>query len=150
MPRTGDHLITHGHTRDYQPSSTYTAWANMIGRCTRSSRPDFHHYGGRGITVCDAWRKFENFLADMGQKPHPSLTLDRIDVNGNYEPGNCRWATWSEQGANRRAVEVCKRGHLMEGDNVRIDKSNERIQRSCRTCSNMMHRERRRQARASL
>jgi hypothetical protein len=74
----------------------------MLQRCSNPSRADWPRYGGRQIAVCDRWGRFENFLADMGACPE-SLTLDRIDNNGNYEPGNCRWTTWEQQVRNRRS-----------------------------------------------
>lgn len=81
----------------------YAAWGAMIQRCTNPRHPRWKYYGARGITVCARWRQsFDAFLADMGRKPHPSLTLDRRNNDGHYEPGNCRWATWTEQRANRR------------------------------------------------
>jgi hypothetical protein len=75
----------------------------MIGRCENSNVERYPSYGGRGIKVCERWRgSFKNFLADMGRKPTPKHSIDRIDVDGNYEPGNCRWATNSEQQRNKR------------------------------------------------
>lgn len=74
----------------------------MLQRCTNPNNPAWSDYGGRGITVADGWRTFENFFADMGTRP-PRTTLDRIDGNGGYRPDNCRWATYSQQRINRRA-----------------------------------------------
>ena len=95
-------LVTHGHgsTREGR-SGTYQAWSNMIQRCTNPKRREYKYYGARGITVCERWRSFENFLADMGERPE-GLTLDRINNDGNYEPGNCRWVDWETQQSNRR------------------------------------------------
>jgi len=92
----------HGeHTRTRR-TPEYTAWQNMRARCLRPSHPSFSRYGGRGITVDPAWDSFERFLADVGRRPAPDLSLDRIDNSGNYEPGNVRWATAKQQATNRR------------------------------------------------
>lgn len=82
---------------------TYNCWASMWERCTTPTQGSYRYYGGRGITVCERWSDFSNFFADMGEKPL-GLTLDRKDPNGNYEPGNCRWATWTEQRLNQRRM----------------------------------------------
>lgn len=84
-------------------TQAHSSWQNMIARCTHPSNPAYEHYQKRGITVCDRWRSFENFLADMGERPggFREYTLERVDNDRGYEPGNCEWATWSVQAKNR-------------------------------------------------
>jgi hypothetical protein len=95
---------THGLTE----SRTYTSWMGMKHRCLNPNNKKFKNYGARGIKVCDRWvNSFENFLADMGEVP-AEMTLDRIDVNGNYEPSNCRWANQQTQQNNRRDNVIIK------------------------------------------
>ncbi len=86
----------HGYCR----TPTYQSWCNAYQRCTNTNNQKWEQYGGRGIKICERWRSFESFLADMGEKPR-GATLDRIDVDGHYEPGNCRWATQYTQQNNR-------------------------------------------------
>jgi hypothetical protein len=90
---------THGDTESVE----HRCWCLMRSRCNCETDDAYADYGGRGIKVCDRWMEsYENFLEDMGRKPTPLHTVDRIKVNGNYEPGNCRWATKAEQNLNRR------------------------------------------------
>lgn len=91
----------HGYARRGQVSPTYTVWANMKQRCLNPNHPRYEDYGGRGIGVCTRWLDFENFLADMGERP-AGLTLERTDNDGDYDPFNCCWATYTQQSNNQR------------------------------------------------
>lgn len=104
------HRIKHGHARDGCQTPEYRAWHSLIQRCTNPNIVGYKHYGGRGIRVCESWRNsFALFLLDMGEKPSPKHSIDRYpDNNGNYEPGNCRWATAKEQMDNRRPIRAIR------------------------------------------
>ena len=139
----------HGHAIGGKPSPTYRSWTAMIARCTYPSQPQYESYGGRGISVCERWRSFDNFLADMGERP-AGTTLDRIDNDGTYEPGNCRWATPTEQQTNKRpgrhrnTVKThCPAGHAYDEANTYVTRHGHRL---CRAC----HRERERVRKARL
>lgn len=83
-------------------TSEWRSWSQMTARCTNSKHQDFKHYGGRGIQICERWKAFELFLQDMGRKPTPRYTIERKNNDGNYEPGNCIWATQKRQTRNQR------------------------------------------------
>lgn len=85
----------------FSKNKSYRCWRSMLQRCYNKKSKFYNYYGGRGITVCERWHTYKNFLADMGE-PNELQTLDRIDCNGNYEPLNCRWATMVEQSCNKR------------------------------------------------
>lgn len=130
----GKASTTHGmsHTR------TYHIWQGMLARCFNPSKPRWKDYGGRGITVSPEWLNFENFFRDMGECPG-GKSIDRFpDNDGNYELGNCRWATAQEQAVNKRKKYGgrCMRGHLIEGDNkVTVSDGKRKTPRSrCKMC----------------
>jgi hypothetical protein len=111
--------ISHGLSK----CPEYRHWINMISRCENPNTPGFEHYGGRGIKVCERWRSdFTAFYQDMGVRPSPSHSLDRVDVNGHYEPGNCRWALKKIQCRNTRKNRIVK----VKGWNVTLAEAAER------------------------
>jgi len=106
-------------------TTEYSSWAHMIQRCTNPKNKAWKNYGGRGILVCDAWvGNFQAFLDHIGLKPGPDLSIERIDNNRGYEPGNVKWATDSEQSKNRRPFKMsklksaCPSGHPYDGSNI--------------------------------
>lgn len=105
-------------------SREYAAWANMLYRCNNKNAPQYNRYGGRGIKVCQEWKDFPIFLKDMGNRPSEEHSIDRIDVNGDYEPENCRWADIKTQAKNRRST----RFYLYDGNRLSASEIIEKYQ----------------------
>lgn len=127
MPKGG--VVKHGFCRGNR-SPEYKIWCSMKTRCNNPLGRFFERYGGRGIKVCPQWlRNFPQFLADVGLRPpgrngkHPKFTLDRINNDGNYEPGNVRWATWSQQTANRHVTEKTRAAAIRNLEKARAVKT---------------------------
>jgi hypothetical protein len=97
---------THGRTR----TPEFNIWCGIKKRCLNPKDKDYPNYGGRGVTICERWLRFENFLKDMGERPRPSLSIERRNNGGDYEPSNCYWATRSQQAINRRPRSRNKKG----------------------------------------
>ncbi len=100
--------VIHGYTRKGKKTKEYKAWEGMIKRCNNKNSIDYKYYGGRGIQVDPEWEVFENFLRDVGYAPSKKHTIDRIDNNRDYEPGNVKWSTMKEQARNRRNNTILK------------------------------------------
>lgn len=132
--RSGNARRRHGQAArtNGKQSPEYSTWSRMRDRCVNPKNQDYHLYGGRGITVDPAWDIFERFYADMGPKPTPQHSIDRIDVDGPYSAANCRWATAKEQRANQRQATHCRNGHPYTEDNLYVQPSTG--YRFCRTC----------------
>lgn len=106
---TNSYGLVHGYCRRGNGAPEWFCWAAMVARCTQPRHAQWRHYGGRGITVCSRWlESFENFLADMGRRPGRGFSLDRIDNDRGYGPGNCRWTTAKVQARNNRRVVLCE------------------------------------------
>jgi DNA-binding MarR family transcriptional regulator len=126
----------HGHAHISRTSPTYRCWGAMIQRCTNQNNAHFSNYGGRGISVCDRWLAFANFLEDMGERPN-GMTLDRIDNDGNYEPGNCRWATRKEQAGNTRVTKHV----VLDGEVVSLSEAARRLNYDSSQLSKLVRRD---------
>jgi len=121
-------VTTHGLSY----TAEYKSWAQAKQRTTNPNNSDFALYGGRGISMCERWlNDVQSFYADMGRCPE-GMSLDRIDVDGNYEPGNCRWATQLEQVHNRRPILSCRKGHPYEVGSYWVSALGKK---SCKECA---------------
>lgn len=131
--RAGRLVETHGHSKRRSPE--YVAWATMLQRCNNPKASGYVNYGGRGIRVCARWATFEHFLADVGPRPEGKYSLDRINNERDYEPGNCRWATKQEQQRNRRASRLNPEKVRQIREMVSLGKTYKEIAKSFGICA---------------
>lgn len=130
----GNWNTKHGGARRSGRAPEYTVWHHMLRRCRDEYSPDFDNYGGRGITVCERWNDFALFMADMGPRPSSDHTIERVDNDAGYAPGNCIWATRDVQAKNRRprkTATTCFKGHPLSGENLYQRPDGKR---GCKTC----------------
>lgn len=130
--KTSELIAASKRTHSDVGSPEYMSWANMRSRC---SDPKRYRYGERGIKVCERWNDYEAFLADMGRRPGPGYSIDRIDNDGDYEPGNCRWSTMKDQCRNRRNT----RRHTFGGESLTIAEWAARLGVNENTLTNRVH-----------
>lgn len=130
-------ILCGNRTHGLSTHPLYATWAGMKNRCLNPKDPGYKNYGGRNIKICKRWENsFENFLADMGDKPNSSLSIDRINNDGNYEPGNCRWATGEQQASNKRKPNHNKNGDLTISEVAKLTGySKGRIHQMSRPCN---------------
>jgi hypothetical protein len=128
--------VPHGHHTNGKMSPTYQSWVAMHSRCGNQNEQNFYLYGGLGVSVCERWRKFESFLSDMGERP-AGKSLDRYpNRQGNYEPGNCRWATPKEQSRNTKTNALVE----FNGETICLAELAERNRMSPKTLFNRLRR----------
>lgn len=124
LDRRGQNRVTHGDNRCGQRTPLYKVWAGILRRCNNPNDKNFPRYGGRGIKICDGWRDYAIFKKDMGLSYRLGLSIERIDNDGDYEPGNCRWATSKEQARNRRSSRMI----TFQGETLSLAEWSEKLQ----------------------
>ena len=133
----GKSQLTHGLSKTRE----YAIWAGILRRCYDPNRRAYDHYGGRGIVMCEEWRtSVEKFIADMGPAPSSRHSVDRIDNDGNYEPANCRWASYTEQVRNRRNIhDVCRQRDEARAKNAELLDRVEALEAALREALQIAH-----------